>query len=145
MFSFAVNAPTILDPSWSLWDPALLTAKISYSLISSWFANLINISSWVVASPIVTSVPKWIKWRVVGDIKVSLDAVGLPTPVAIAVGNPEVVVDALVVSLAVIPEFHVKVLPLATVATNTWPKLFKDQRPGSRVTVDASTALPHPV
>ena len=55
----------------------------------------------------------------VGDIKVSLVAVGLPTPVVIAVGNPVVVVDALVVSLAIISESHVKVLPFAIVATNT--------------------------
>ena len=81
----------------------------------------------------------------VGEIKVSRVAVGLPTPVAIAVGNPVVVVDALVVSLAGISESHVKVLPFAIVATSTWPKLLKDQRPGSRVTIDASTALPQPV
>ena len=55
----------------------------------------------------------------VGEIKVSLVAVGLPTPVAIAVGNPVVVVDALVVSLAGISESHVKVLPFAIVATST--------------------------
>ncbi len=30
------------------------------------------------------------------------------------------------------------------VATNTSPKLLNDQSPGSRVTVPASTASPHP-
>ena len=54
-------------------------------------------------------------------------------------------VEALVVNLAASPAFHVKVLPFAIVATNTSPKLLNDQRPGSRVTVDACTALPNPV
>ena len=52
--------------------------------------------------------------------------------------------DALVVNLAAISEFHVKVLPLPIVATNTSPKLLNDQRPGSRIIVPASTALPYP-
>jgi len=43
------------------------------------------------------------------------------------------------------PEFHVNVFPLETVATKTSPQLLKDQRPGSKVTVDATTASPHPV
>ena len=83
--------------------------------------------------------PKWIKCLVVGEIKVTLVAVGL-----FVVENPDVVVDALVVSLAVISEFHVNVLPFAIVATNTSPKLLKDQSPGSSVIVPASTASPHP-
>ncbi len=47
--------------------------------MSSWSENLINILSCVAESPIVVSVPKWIKCLVVGDTKVNLDAVGLPT------------------------------------------------------------------
>ena len=43
-----------------------------------------------------------IKCLVVGDIKVCLVAVGFPTPVAIAVSNPDVVVDALVVAPKVV-------------------------------------------
>ena len=61
------------------------------------------------------------------------------------VANPDVVVEALVVSLAAIPAFQVNVLPFNTVAISTSPKLLKDQSPGSNVTVDASTALPNPV
>ena len=61
------------------------------------------------------------------------------------VEKPDVVVEALVVSLAVIPAFHVKVFPFAMVATNTSPKLLNDQRPGSSVTVAAFTASPHPL
>ena len=73
-------------------------------------------------------------------LKLTLVAVGL-----FVVANPDVEVEALVVSLAVIPAFQVKVLPFAIVATNTSPKLLKDQSPGSSVTVDASTASPHPL
>ena len=73
----------------------------------------------------------------VGEIKVSLVAVGL-----LVVKKSEVVVAALVVSLAAIPEFQVNVFPLAIVATSTSPKLLIDQRPGSSVTVDADTASP---
>ena len=54
------------------------------------------------------------------------------------------VVEALVDNLAAISEFHVNVLPFAIVATNTSPKLLKDQSPGSRVIVPASTASPQP-
>ena len=61
------------------------------------------------------------------------------------VAKPDVEVEALVVSLAVIPAFHVKVFPFAIVATNTSPKLLKDHRPGSRVTSDARTASPQSV
>ena len=61
------------------------------------------------------------------------------------VSNPDVDVDALVPVGLAAPAFQVKVLPFAIVATNTSPKLLKDQRPGSRVTVDACTALPKPV
>ena len=50
----------------------------------------------------------------VGDTKDTLVAVGL-----FVVSNPDVVVEALVISLAASPEFHVKVLPFAIVATNT--------------------------
>ena len=75
----------------------------------------------------------------VGEIKVTLVAVGLAD-----VENPDVDVEALVVSLAVISAFHVKVLPFAIVATNTSPKLLNDQSPGSSVIVPASTASPHP-
>ena len=76
----------------------------------------------------------------VGEIKVTLVAVGL-----FVVWNPDVVVEALVDSLAAIEESQVNVLPFAIVATNTSPKLLKDQSPGSRVRVPASTASPHPV
>ena len=99
--------------------------------------NLINISSWVVAVPTVVSVPKCIKCLVVGDIKVNLDAVGL-LPVAKFVVSKA----ALVVKGVVDEGFHVKVLLLATVATNTSPKLSKDQRPGSKFTWPAFTASP---
>jgi hypothetical protein len=51
---------------------------------------------------------------VVGDIKVALEAVGL-----LEVEKLEVLVDALFAVGVVAPAFHVKVLPLATVATNT--------------------------
>ena len=50
----------------------------------------------------VVSVPRWIKWRVVGDIKVNLDAVGLPLVPLIAVTKFVVNVEALVVNLAAI-------------------------------------------
>ena len=60
------------------------------------------------------------------------------------VSNPDVVVEALVDNLAAIEESQVNVLPFAIVATNTSPKLLNDQSPGSRVTVAASTASPHP-
>ena len=43
------------------------------------------------------------------------------------------------------PEFQVKVLPFATVATRTEPQLFNDHKPGSKVISDALTASPHPV
>ena len=42
------------------------------------------------------------------------------------------------------PAFQVNVLPFAIVATRTSPKFLNDQSPGSRVTVDACTALPKP-
>ena len=87
--------------------------------------------------PIVVSVPKWHKWRVVGDTKVNLDAVGL-LPVAKLV----VVVDALFDVAEAAPAFHVKVLPFAIVAINTSPKLSRLQRPGSRLTSDAEAASP---
>ena len=150
IFSFAVSAPIIFVPSCNLCDPAELVASISYSLIDSASEKRINMSSWDEDVPIVVSVPKWIKCLVVGDIKVCLVEVGFPTPVAIAVSNPDVVVDALVVAPKVVDkvavaELKVKVFPLKTVATNTWPKLFKDHIPGSNVTVDASTASPQPV
>ena len=61
------------------------------------------------------------------------------------VANPGVDVDALTPVGLAAPAFQVKVLPFAIVATNTSPKLLKDQSPGSRVTVDACTALPKPV
>ena len=111
-----------------------------YSLILSSAENLINISSCVLGSPIVISVPKWIKCLVVGEIKVVRVAVGL-----FVVKKVVVVVDALVVNLAAIPAFQVNVLPFNIVATRTCPKELSDQRPGSNVTVDASTALPNPV
>jgi len=56
-----------------------------------------------------------------------------------------VVVEARVVKRAAIVESQVKVFPLAIVATKTPPQLLKDQSPGSKVIVDAATALPHPV
>ena len=64
--------------------------------------------------PIVTSVPKWIKWRVVGDISVTLVAVGL-----FVVSKPDVFVAALLPVGLAAPAFQVKVLPFAIVATNT--------------------------
>ena len=76
----------------------------------------------------------------VGDINVTLVAVGL-----LDVEKPDVVVEALTLSLAASPAFHVNVLPFAIVATNTCQKLLKDQRPGSSVIVAASTASPHPL
>ena len=87
----------------------------------------------------VVSVPRCIKCLVVGETRVTLDAVGL-FPVA----KPDVVVDALVVNLAVIDASHVNVLPFAIVAIRTCPKLSSDQSPGSSVTVAALTALPYP-
>ncbi len=56
--------------------------------MSSSTENLINISSCVVGVPIVVSVPKWIKWRVVGDINVTLVAVGL-----FVVSNPDATLE----------------------------------------------------
>src|SRR6056300_1735234 len=94
-------------------------------------------SSCVDVSPIVVSVPRCIKCLVVGETSVTLEAVGL-----FVVSNPAVVVDALVVSLAASPEFHVNVFPFAIVAINTCPKLLNDQRPGSRDTSDAEAASP---
>ncbi len=73
----------------------------------------------------------------VGDIKDTLDAVGFD-----AVENPDVVVEALVVSADPAPAFHVKVLPFNIVATNTCPKLSSDHKPGSNVTSDAAAASP---
>ena len=108
--------------------------------ISSALENLINISSWVESVPIVVSVPQWIKCLVVGDIKVVLVAVGL-----FVVSNPLVDVDALLLVGLATPASHVNVFPFNIVATKTSPKEFKDQRPGSSVTVDAKTALPNPV
>ena len=53
--------------------------------------------------------------------------------------------DALCAVGSVAPPFHVKVLPLLIVAINTSPKESKDQSPGSRVCVEAATAIPQPV
>ena len=69
----------------------------------------------------------------------TLVAVGL-----LVVSNPDVFVAALLPVGLAAPAFQVNVLPLAIVATNTSPKLLKDQSHGSRVTVDACTALPKP-
>ena len=124
-------------PSWSLCEPAVLVAWIVYSLILSSAENLTNISSWVSGEPIVISVPKCIKCLVVGDIKVVRVAVG-----AFVVANPLVDVDALLLVGLATPASHVNVLPFNIVAIKTSPKEFKDQRPGSSVTVDAKTALP---
>ena len=63
----------------------------------------------------------------------------------LAVEKPEVPVDALTVVGDAAPAFHVKVLPFAIVAINTWPKLSRLHNPGSRVTYDASTASPQSV
>ena len=60
------------------------------------------------------------------------------------VSKPDVVVDALFNKGVAAPEFHVNVLPFAIFATSTCPKLSKLQRPGSKITVDAFTALPNP-
>ena len=105
--------------------------------IPSWSENLINISSCVVVVPIVVSVAKWIKCLVVGDIKVNLLAVGL-----LFVSNPLVVVEALLSKGDAAPPFQVKVLPFATVAIKTCPKLSNDHRPGSSETSDAVAASP---
>ena len=75
--------------------------------------------------PIVTSVPKCIKWRVVGEISVTLVAVGL-----FVVSNPDVDVEALLPVGLAAPAFQVNVLPFAIVATRTSPKLLNDQSPG---------------
>ena len=72
--------------------------------------------------------PKMYKCLVVGDIIVSLDAVGL-----LVVAKPTCSFDALVDSWTSCPAFHVKVSPFPIVATNTSPKLSSDQRPGSSV------------
>ena len=54
-------------------------------------------------------------------------------------------VDALTVKGDAAPAFHVNVLPFAIVATNTWPKLLNDHKPGSNIIWEACTALPKPV
>ena len=138
IFSFAVSDPIILVPSWSLCEPAVLVAKIVYSSILSCSENFINMLSWVEASEFVSVVPKWIKCLVVGDIKVSLDAVGL-----LIVLKDVVSWEALVDNRAAIPEFQVNVFPLAIVATSTWPKLLSDHKPGSSLIVEAATGSPH--
>ena len=76
---------------------------------------------------------------VVGDINVTLDAVGL-----LPVAKPDVVVDALVVNGVAAPAFHVNVLPFAIVAITPVQNYLGLQRPGSSTTVDAFTALPNP-
>src|SRR6056300_1009726 len=96
-------------------------------------------SSCVDVSPIVVSVPKCIKCLVVGETSVTLLAVGL-----LVVSNANVVVDALVTSLAASPAFHVNVFPFAIVATRTCLKLLNDQRPGSSDISFADEASPHP-
>ena len=149
IFSLPLRAPTILVPSWSLCEPAVLIAVGVYSFSPSWVENLINISSWVLSSPIVVSVPQWITCLVVGDIKVILDAVGLPklVPATKAVTKLVVVVEARVVNAVLAPTdvSQVKVLPFKMVAINTCPKLLNDHNPGSRVTEEAEAAIPHPV
>ncbi len=52
------------------------------------------------------------------------------------------VVEALTVKGFVAPAFQVKVFPFAIVATNTWPKLLSDHKPGSRDTSAAEAASP---
>ena len=52
------------------------------------------------------------------------------------------IMDALVVKGDPAPAFHVKVLPFATVAINTSPKLLNDHNPGSSDTLDAEAASP---
>ena len=58
------------------------------------------------------------------------------------VAKPDVAVDALLDVAEAAPAFHVKVLPFATVAINTSPKLSNDHKPGSRETLDAEAASP---
>ena len=60
------------------------------------------------------------------------------------VKKPDVAVDALTSNGVEAPAFHVNVLPFAIVATSVSLKLLKDQSPGSRIIVPASTASPHP-
>ena len=68
----------------------------------------------------------------VGYIKVNLVAVGL-----LFVSNPLVVVEALLCQADAAPPFHENVLPFATVAINTCPKLSNDHKPGSKDTSEA--------
>ena len=86
---------------------------------------------------------------VVGDIKVILDAVGLPksVPATKAVTKLVVVVEARVVNAVLAPTdvSQVKVLPFKIVAINTCPKLLNDHNPGYKVTEEAEAAIPHPV
>ena len=72
-----------------------------------------------------------------GDIKVNLVDVGFAL-----VAKFVVVVEALLAKADAAPAFHVNVFPFAIVAINTSPKLSSDQRPGSRVTLDADAASP---
>ena len=69
----------ILEPSASLWVPAVLSAVTVYEsvpVIFSWSENLIYISSWVDVSPIVVSVPKNIKCLSGVETNICLEAVG---------------------------------------------------------------------
>ena len=138
--SFAFNAPTIFVPSCNLSVPAVFVEVGVNVFISSCTENRINISSCVDGVPIVVSVPKCIKCLVVGDIRVILDAVGL-----LLVEKLVVLLDALTVNLLPADGFQVNVSPLAIVATNTSPKLSKDQRPGSSVVWSAGKAVPQPL
>ena len=126
ILSFAFSAPTIFVPSCNLSVPAVFVDVGVNVFISSCTEKRINMSSCVLAVPMVVSVPKCIRCLVVGDISVSLDAVGLLLV-------KKLVVDfyALFEVGVVTPAFHVNVSPLAIVATNTSPKLSSDQSPGS--------------
>ena len=118
--------------------PAVLVAVGKYSFKFSWSENLTNIGSCVDGVPIVVSVPKWNKCLSLSETNVNLLAVGLAE-----VEKPAVDKEALTVLGLDAPAFHVNVLPLKIVATNTSPKLSKDQLPGSNITLLVPRSVPH--
>ena len=118
--------------------PAVLTAVGVYSFKFSWSENLTNIGSWVAASAIVVSVPKWNKCLSLSETRVNRVAVGFDV-----VEKPDVDCEALTTLGLLAPAFQVNVLPLKIVATRTSPKLSKDQLPGSKVTLLVPLSVPH--
>jgi len=103
----------------------------SYTSISSWSENLINIGSWVEGLPIVVSVPKWIKCLSLSDTLVKTVAVGLPATIVARVLTPVPAVG-----------FHEKVCPSLIVAINNSPKLSNDQLPASMVVLETVLEVP---